>query len=106
MAVARFGLAQRARAEAKAFVRSQVEEHQKQPIRALGRKTVLRMRMDRPEALQGAVWAVDDIGEGVGLQAGRCLSCSLQSSEVDLGEIGQIHFVIGGFVEVNREVYP
>ena len=47
--------------------------------------------MDRPESLQAAVWAVNDIGEDVGLQAGGCLPCSLWSSEADPGKIGQIH---------------
>ena len=91
---------------AKARVRPQVEEHQEQPLRALGRKPVLRMRMNRPAPLQGAVWAVNDIGEGVRLQAGGCLSCALWPSEANPGEIGQIHIVIGGSAEVNRAVYP
>ena len=62
--------------------------------------------MDRPGPLQAAVWAVYDIGKGVRLQAGRCLSCALGPSEADPGKIGQIHVVIGGSVEVDREVYP
>lgn len=91
---------------AEACVRPQVEEDHEQPLCALGRKTVLRMGMDRPGPLQGAVRAVYDIGEGVGLLAGGGLSRALRSPEADPGEIGQIHVVIGGSVEVDREVYP
>lgn len=66
----------------------QVEEDQKQPLRALGRKPVLRMRMDRPALPQGAAWAVNSIGEGIGLPPGGCLLCFLRSSEADPGETG------------------
>lgn len=88
---------------AEARVRPQVEEHQ--PLGALGWKPVLRMGMDRPGPLQGAVWAVNDIGEGVGRQAGRGLPGALGSPEADPGEIGQIYVIVGGSVEVNREFY-
>ncbi len=86
---------------AKAGVRPQIEEHEKQPLGALGRKPVLRVRMDRPGPRQAAVWPVDGIGEGVGLQAGGRLPGTLRSPEADPGEIGQIHVVVGGSGAVN-----
>ena len=40
--------------------RPQVKGHQKEPLSALGRKAVLRVRIDLPQPLQGTSGPVDD----------------------------------------------